>query len=59
MSDTRPLIPPPREIRERLASNIREQRLLRALLRLSERAAAEERPVRFPFPTSNENKDRP
>lgn len=35
------LIPPPRIVRERLANNLREGRLLRSLLRLSRRAAEE------------------
>lgn len=35
------LIPPPRIVRERLAKNLRESRLLRSLLRLSRRAAEE------------------
>jgi hypothetical protein len=35
------LIPPPPAVRDRLARNIRERRLLRALLRLSIRAAEE------------------
>jgi hypothetical protein len=33
------LIPPPAAVREQLARNLRENRLLRSLLRLSERAA--------------------
>jgi hypothetical protein len=41
MSDDRILIPPPPLLRERLAKNIREGRLLRALLRLSIRACQE------------------
>jgi len=35
------LIAPPRIVRERLAKNLREGRLLRSLLRLSRRAAEE------------------
>lgn len=35
------LIPPPDAVRECLARNLRENRLLRALLRVSERAAEE------------------
>ena len=38
-SDHRNLIPPPDAVLERLASNLRESRLLRSLLRLSRRAA--------------------
>jgi hypothetical protein len=38
MTDTLRLIPSPPVVRERLAHNIRERRLLRALLRLSVRA---------------------
>jgi hypothetical protein len=39
MSDHEGLIPPPPLVRDRLARNIRERRLLRSLLRLSLRAA--------------------
>jgi hypothetical protein len=39
--DERPLIPPPPIVRDRLAQHIREGRLLRALYRLSVRAAEE------------------
>jgi hypothetical protein len=35
MSDEQALIPPPPVIRERLARNIKERRILRSLLRLS------------------------
>jgi hypothetical protein len=35
------LIPPPPVVREHLARNLRENRLLRSLLRVSERAAEE------------------
>lgn len=41
MSDVAELIPPPPVIRARLAEVAREQELLRALLRLSVRAAAD------------------
>ena len=34
-------VPPPEEIRERLAANLKESRILRKLLRLSERVARE------------------
>jgi hypothetical protein len=36
------LIPPPSAVREQLARNLRANRLLRSLLRLSERAAEEQ-----------------
>lgn len=49
MSETRNLIPPPPILRDRLARNIKERRLLRALLRLSVRAA-EERGQKAPIP---------
>jgi len=39
------LIPPPPIIRERLSKNIKERRLLRALLRLSVRAAEVHQPT--------------
>ena len=39
MTDQDELIPPPPIVRDRLARNIQEGRLLRALLRLSLRAA--------------------
>ena len=42
MSEPERLIPSPPVLRERLARCIREERLLRALLRLSMQAAAEE-----------------
>jgi hypothetical protein len=51
------LIPPPPIVRDRLARNIRERRLLRALLRLSIRAA-EERRQQSPHEARNEA-DRP
>jgi hypothetical protein len=38
MNEDENLIPPPPIVRDRLARNIRERRLLRALLRLSIRA---------------------
>jgi hypothetical protein len=41
MSDAQTLIPPPPVVREKLARHIREGRLLRALYRLSLRAAEE------------------
>jgi hypothetical protein len=41
MGDAQTLIPSPPVVRDRLARNIREGRLLRALLRLSIRAAEE------------------
>jgi hypothetical protein len=41
MSPDQALIPPPPVVRERLAENIREGRILRALLRLSVRVAQE------------------
>jgi hypothetical protein len=41
MSETQALIPPPPVVRERLARHIREGKLLRALYRLSVRAAEE------------------
>lgn len=41
MPEEKPLIPPPEVIRLRLAQNIREARLLRALLRLSLKAIEE------------------
>lgn len=53
MSDDQKLIPPPPVVRERLAQHIREGRLLRALLRLSVRAA-EERHRQAGFGTGNE-----
>ena len=37
------LIPPPKDVREQLARKLRVNRLLRALLRVSERAAEERR----------------
>jgi hypothetical protein len=37
------LIPPPSAVREHLARNLRENRLLRSLLKVSERAAEERR----------------
>jgi hypothetical protein len=39
MSDVEVLIPPPALVRERLARNVREARLLRSLLRLSVQSA--------------------
>ena len=39
MSDDKTLIPPPPVVRNRLAINIRERRMLRTLLRLSIQAA--------------------
>ena len=48
MSEPDKLIPPPPLVRERLARNIRERRLLRALLRLSVRAADETRQIEIP-----------
>jgi hypothetical protein len=44
MSDHEKLFPSPPIVRDRLARNIRERRLLRALLRLSIRAAEEQPP---------------
>ncbi len=44
MSQTQSLIPSPPVVRERLAQHIREGRLLRALYRLSIRAANEQTP---------------
>jgi hypothetical protein len=41
MNEHERLIPPPPAVRTRLAQNIRERRLLRALLRLSVRDAEE------------------
>ena len=41
MSEPEKLIPPPPLVRDRLARNIRERRLLRALLKLSIRDAEE------------------
>jgi hypothetical protein len=41
MSMSKELIPPPPIVREKLARHIRQGRLLRALLRLSVRAAEE------------------
>lgn len=46
------LIPPPKVVREQLAHNLREARLLRKLLTLSERAAAE----RQQFPLSQNDR---
>lgn len=48
------LIPPPAVVRDRLARNLRENRLLRSLLRLSERAAEEAAPDCTPAPTRPE-----
>jgi hypothetical protein len=42
MDDEKPLIPPPALVRDKLAENIREGRLLRSLYRLSLRAVREE-----------------
>jgi hypothetical protein len=50
MSESKRLIPPPPVVRDRLARNIRERRLLRALLRLSLRAAEERRSHSAPTP---------
>jgi hypothetical protein len=44
------LIPPPPIVRERLATHIREGRILRALLRLSVRAAEERHRQAAPAP---------
>jgi hypothetical protein len=41
MSEVQELIPPPAIIREKLSENIREARLLRAILRVSVLAAEE------------------
>lgn len=41
MSEPEALVPPPPVVRESLARNIRERRLLRSLLRLSVRVAEE------------------
>jgi len=49
MDDCRELIPPPPVVRDRLAENIRERRLLRSLLRLAIQAA-EQRRQEPPFP---------
>ena len=43
MSEVEALVPPPAIIRERLSRNIREARLLRAILRRSSVLVAEER----------------
>ena len=43
MSERHELIPPPPVVRDRLARNIEERRLLRSLLRLAIRAAKERR----------------
>lgn len=43
MSEHEKLIPPPPVVRDRLARNIRERRLLRSLLRLAVRAVEEPR----------------
>jgi hypothetical protein len=43
MSESEKLIPPPPVVRDRLARNIKERRLLRSLLRLSIRAAEDRR----------------
>ena len=49
MSVTEELIPPPPVLREKLAQHVREGRTLRALLRLSVRAAeASQRPSSKP-----------
>jgi hypothetical protein len=53
MNEHEKLIPPPPIVRDRLARNIRERRLLRALLRLSIRAA-EERQQQRPHETLKE-----
>jgi hypothetical protein len=45
------LIPPPPVVRERLATHIREGRLLRAILRVSIRAAEERRRQKSAVPT--------
>lgn len=41
MSEPEKLIPPPPVVRDRLARNIKERRLLRSLLRIAVRAAEE------------------
>lgn len=41
MSEAQALIPPPAIVREKLARNVREARVLRSLLRLSVRIAEE------------------
>jgi hypothetical protein len=46
------LIPPPAAVREQLAQNLRENRLLRALLRVSERAAEQRYREQAPTSTS-------
>jgi hypothetical protein len=43
MNERHELIPPPPVVRDRLAQNIKERRLLRSLLRISIRAAEERR----------------
>lgn len=50
MSEPEKLIPPPPVVRERLARNIKERRLLRSLLRLSVRAAEDRREEGPPTP---------
>jgi hypothetical protein len=40
------LIPPPSEIRQQLARNLRENRILRSLLRVSERIAEQPHPLK-------------
>jgi len=57
MSDPDKLIPPPPVVRDSLARNIRERRLLRSLLRLSVRAS-EERHQQSPHETLHEAVDR-
>lgn len=44
------MVPPPPVVRERLARHVREARLLRALLRLAERAAEERQRQAAPKP---------
>jgi hypothetical protein len=48
MSEPEKLIPPPPVVRTRLAKNLKERRILRALLRLSVRAIEETGPDEKP-----------
>lgn len=48
MSDAEVLIPPPALVRERLAKNVREARMLRSLLRLSVRISEDRHRDRQP-----------
>jgi hypothetical protein len=58
MNESQELIPPPAVVRERLARNVREGRLLQSLLRLSLRAAQDRRQEQPAWPAGREDPDR-